>query len=147
MSRENVEIVRANLEAWNAGDMDAVRQSLATDVIVKMPDDWPEPGPYVGRDSAMRQADQMREPWDADSVKLIGDFIDFADHVLVRFTWRTAGRGPALNTDVTMVYTLRRRSIFLVEYFWDHTEALEAVGLSEHKTLAAPSSSPPSPDA
>jgi ketosteroid isomerase-like protein len=26
MSRENVEIVRAAFEAWNAGDMDAVRE-------------------------------------------------------------------------------------------------------------------------
>ena len=31
----------------------------------------------------------------------------------------------------TVVFTLRKGKIFLLEYFWDHAEALEAVGLSD----------------
>jgi triphosphoribosyl-dephospho-CoA synthetase len=34
MSQENVEIVRAAFEAWNAGNMDAVRELHDPDVIV-----------------------------------------------------------------------------------------------------------------
>jgi ketosteroid isomerase-like protein len=34
--------------------------------------------------------------------------------------------------EATIVYTVRKGRIFLLEFFWDHTEALEAVGLSEH---------------
>ena len=49
MSRENVEIVRAGFEAWNAGDADAIRAALDRDVILRPPEDWPEPGPYLGR--------------------------------------------------------------------------------------------------
>jgi ketosteroid isomerase-like protein len=33
MSQENVEIMRANFEAWNAGDMDAIRERFAPNVI------------------------------------------------------------------------------------------------------------------
>jgi ketosteroid isomerase-like protein len=131
MSRQNVEVVRASIDAWNAGDMGAVRELLAPDVVLRMPEDWPEPGPFVGRDAVMRQGDQMRETWDADSAEPISEFIDFADHVVVRFIWRTAGRGPEANIEFTIIYTVRKGNISLMEYFMEHAEALEVVGLPE----------------
>jgi hypothetical protein len=36
-------------------------------VIMRMPDGWPEPGPEVGREAVMRQLGQQRETWDADA--------------------------------------------------------------------------------
>jgi hypothetical protein len=84
----------------------------------------------------MRHADQLRSAWDTESAEPISDFVDFADHVLIRIAWRTAGHGPAMQVDITLVYTLRKRGIFLVEYFWDHSEALEAVGLTEQDAHA-----------
>ena len=54
MSQENVEIVRATFEAWNAGDMDAFRELQDPDVIARAPEGWPEPGPFVGRERLMR---------------------------------------------------------------------------------------------
>ena len=42
MSQENVEIVRAGFEAWNAGDMDGLREVFDPDVIARMPEGWPE---------------------------------------------------------------------------------------------------------
>ena len=59
------------------------------------------------------------------------DFIEVADHVLVRHTWRGLGRGPDANIATTMIFTLRRGKVIYQEYFWDHAEALKAVGLSE----------------
>jgi len=76
MSQENVEVVRATFEAWNAGDMDALGESLDPDAIMRMPEGWPEPGPYVGREAIMRQWEQQRETWDADALEFISDFID-----------------------------------------------------------------------
>ncbi len=94
MSQENVEIVRAAFEAWNAGDMDALRELYDPDVIVRAAEGWPEPGPFVGREAVMRQLEQLRETWDADALEPISDFIDGADRVAVRFIWRGAGHGP-----------------------------------------------------
>ena len=31
----------------------------------------------------------------------------------------------------TMIFTLRRGKVIFQEYYWDHAEALKAVGLSE----------------
>jgi ketosteroid isomerase-like protein len=131
MSRESVEAVKAAFEAWNAGDMDAFREYFDPDVIMRMPEGWPEPGPYVGREAVMRQVQQQRETWDADAFELISDFIDVGDRVAVRFIWRGTGRGPESNIELTGVYTVRKGRIFLFEFFWDHTEALETLGLSE----------------
>ena len=126
MSPENVEIMKASYEAWNAGDIDALRQMHDPDVIARYPPEWPEPGPFVGRDAVIRQLQQLRETWDTDTAEPIIDFIDAGDQVVVRFVWRGAGHGPAFNMEASAVYTLRKGKIFGIEYFADHAEALEA---------------------
>src|SRR4051794_11992905 len=131
MSQENVEVVRAVFEAWNAGDMDAFRELYDPDIILRTVEDWPEPGPYVGREAVMRFFGQLRETWDTDTREPISDFIDAADDVVVRSIWRGTGHGPAANLELTIVFTVRKGRIFSHEFFWDHAEALEAVGLSE----------------
>src|SRR5438309_9866995 len=129
MSRENMEVMQAAFEAWN-GDMDAFREMHDPDVIARSPEGWPEPGPFVGREAVIRQWEQMRETWDADALKPI-DFIDVGERVVVRFVWRGAGRGPELNMEMTGVYTVREGKITVFEFFWDHSEALEAAGPDE----------------
>ena len=79
----------------------------------------------------MRQWEQQREIWDADALEPIGDFIDAGDRVAVRVIWRAAGRGAESNMELTTVFTLRKGRFVYHENFWDHAEALEAVGLSE----------------
>ena len=130
MSQENVEIVQASYDAWNAGDMDAYRELYDPDAVLRMPEGWPEPGPYYGREAAMRQFEQLNDTWDADAAEPIGDFIDVADRVAVRFIWRGAGRGPESNMELTAVFAVRKGKILTLELFWDHAEVLETLGLS-----------------
>ena len=136
MSQENVGVVRAAYEAWNAGDMDAWADFLAPDVISRPPEGWPEPGPFVGREAFVRWCEQLRETWDADALEPIGDFIDIGDRVAVRQIWRGAGSGPEANLEMTWVGTVRKGKVLAIEHFWDHAEALEAVGLSEQDAHA-----------
>jgi ketosteroid isomerase-like protein len=90
--------------------------------------DWPEPGPYAGREAVMRQMTQLRETWDADVAEPIS-FVDVGDRVVVRQTWRGFGRGPDANIDLSIIFTLREGRVTSLEYFWDYAEALKAVGL------------------
>ena len=129
MSQENVEAVRRGIEAWNAGDMDAFREMHDPDVILRTVKNWPEPGPYVGREAVMRSFEQLRDTWDVETLEVTSDFIDAGDRVVVRFIWRGAAHGPQLNLEMTDVITVRRGRIRGHEYFWDHAEALEAAGL------------------
>jgi ketosteroid isomerase-like protein len=131
MSQENVEIVRAVIAAWNAGDMDAFCERHDPNVTLRLVEGWPEPGPYFGREAVMRQFQQLRETWDTDVAEPIGDFIDVGDRVAVRYVWRGAGRGPEAGLPMTGVWTVRKNSILVTEFFRDHAEALETLGLSE----------------
>ncbi len=136
MSQENVELVRGAFDVYNASNREAMREFYDPDVIMRPPEGWPEPGPYMGREAIMRQWEQVRETWDADTLEPISDFIDAGDRVAVRYIWRGAGHGPDLNMEVTLVFTMRKGRIVYQEFFWDHAEALEAVGLSEQDAHA-----------
>jgi ketosteroid isomerase-like protein len=131
MSEENVEVVRATFDAWNAGDMDAFRELHDPEVIAQTVENWPERGPYVGRDAVMREFELIREAWDTDTVEPISDLIDAGNRVVVRLSWRGAGHGPDGNIEMTYVATLRRGRIHYIAYFWDHAEALDAAGLRD----------------
>jgi ketosteroid isomerase-like protein len=55
MSQENGEVVRAQLQAWNEGDMYALREWYDPDaMIVRGLEGWPEQEPQVGRDPTFR---------------------------------------------------------------------------------------------
>jgi ketosteroid isomerase-like protein len=75
MSHENVEIVRRAFGVWNAGNMDALRELFDPDIVWRAPEGWPEPGPYVGRESVMRQ---NRRDMDA-FVALISPDVEWED--------------------------------------------------------------------
>jgi ketosteroid isomerase-like protein len=131
MSQENVVLVQAGFAAWNAGDMDALGGLLAADVVLRLPEGWPEPGPYVGRDAVMCQFEQIGQTFDADRLEPIGDFIGVGDRVLVRMIWHGIGKGPESAIELTNVCTVRKGAIATIEYFWDHAEALKTLDLSE----------------
>ena len=131
MSRENAEVVKAFFVTWNDGDRDVFRSLIDPDVIGRMPDGWPEQGPFVGREPVMRQIERMRETWDGDALEPLSDFIDAGDRIVVRLRWRTAGRGPVANVEATGVYTVREGRVVAIDHFWDHADALKAVGLEE----------------
>ena len=132
MSQENVKVLQAVFAAWNARDMNSVGERYDPEVIMRTPEGWPEPGPYVGSESVLRQLEQNRETFDYnDRLDPITDFLQAGDRVVVRFIWRGAGTGPDSNVEVTTIVTVRKGRIFAQEFFWDHAEALEAAGLSE----------------
>jgi ketosteroid isomerase-like protein len=131
MPEEKIEVLKALFSAWNAGDMDAVRDLYDPDTIVRSPEGWPERGPFVGRDAVMRQWEQQREGWNAEALEAISEFVNVGDRVAVRFVWHAAGRGPEAALELTGVVTVREGRIVLQEFFWDHAEALEALGISE----------------
>ena len=70
------------------------RELYDPDAILRIPEGWPEPGPFVGREAVMRRStvsrDLGRRPFEP-----ISDFIDVGDRVAVRFIWRA--RATALS--------------------------------------------------
>ena len=87
MSEENVEVVRRTFAAWNAGDMDALRELHDPDVIVRAPKGWPEPGPFVGREAFMRNRADART-WDAELELSATSLMPATGCGQVRLAWR-----------------------------------------------------------
>lgn len=129
--QENVKHVRAVFDAWNTGNMNALRELYDPAIVVRYAEDWPEGSePTMGREAVIRQWEQQRAAFDTDTLEPI-EFVDAGDRVVVRQRWSAEGRGPDLNIEVSTVNTFRKGKMILLEFFWDHAEALEAVGLSE----------------
>jgi ketosteroid isomerase-like protein len=127
-----VELVQAVFRAWNARDLDTLRELYDPNVAVWAASDWPEPGPFVGREAVIRQGEQLRETWDSTTLESTGDFIDAGDRVAVRHIWRAVGHGPeSSNLEFTLIVTIRKGKVLSFECFRSHAEVLEIRGLSE----------------
>ena len=131
MSQENLEIARKAIKAWNAGDMSRLRVLYDPDATMRRPADWPEPGPFVGRDAVMAEFDTVRDIFGNDSSMDRLVFRDAGDFVAVSVDFHGDTRGLPLTTEIAWVYTVRKGLIIAVEFFGSKREALEAAGLSE----------------
>ena len=130
MSQENVETVRTATAAWAAGDVRPLAETYDPDVVMRTVENWPEAGPFFGREAVTRFFDQLRDTWDTGEMEEVS-LIDAGDRVVARFRWHGIGRGPDTSIDVTSIQTFRKGKVVMIEYFWNHAEALETLGLSE----------------
>ena len=53
------------------------------------------------------------------------------DRVVARQVAHGKGKGPEAIAEYTVISTLRNGRTLILEYFWDHAEALASLGLSE----------------
>jgi ketosteroid isomerase-like protein len=130
MSQENVEIVRAGFEAFNAGEPDF---SIYHPTLVYHPRaDEPDPTPHIGREAFELLARGFLEAF-TDLAFDVEELIDAGELVIVSTVMH--GRGSASGADVTdaYVFVYKLRDGVVVEG-WEYRtvqEALKAVGLEE----------------
>ncbi len=136
MSQENVEIARAAIAAWNAGDMDAVLAHFHPELVYHPRADEPDPSPHVGRDAYERLIYGFVDSFSEVTFELL-EFIDAGDHVIASTVLHVVlrGQGSASGAGVsdTYVFVYKLRDGLVVEG-WEYRtkqEALEAVRLSE----------------
>lgn len=134
MSEENVQIALDALGLWNEGeDLGGWAEFFDPDVLVTAPEGWPEGPETRGLDAWRQQAERLRDTWKAartevDELRPAGD-----DRVLARIRYVTQGERAEVSFDTPLaaVFTVKRRKITRVDYFWDYGDALDAAGLSE----------------
>jgi ketosteroid isomerase-like protein len=133
MSQENVEIVRAAMETWNQGDLDAALEYVSQEW------EWHTarlfPGTdavYRGKQGFTRFWNTFREPWESIRVQVerIEDL--GGDRVLALFMFYGKGKlsGVDVTTEYANVFTLRDGRVTYQVGYGDWKSALEAVGLS-----------------
>jgi ketosteroid isomerase-like protein len=130
MSQENVEIARKAFEDWNRGDLDGAVEWYDDNAVLRTAEGWPERAFH--RKTAVRSfLEEYAETVGHDTV--VEDLIDAGNSVVVRLRSRLSGDHSGIEGDqrYTAVATLRKGKVVLMEFFWDHQDALEAAGLSE----------------
>ena len=131
MSRENVEIVRAVIDAFNRRDWDAALEYCAPNAEFDLSRTvGPVHGVY-NVDQWRRLLDDSSEVW--ESVRIEADeLIDAGEHVVVTLATSSRGRdGIEVTARTTWVWTFREGKVARMGYYQDKPEALEAAGLRE----------------
>jgi ketosteroid isomerase-like protein len=134
VSRENVEIVRAFIDAYNRGELDAV-SALCTPDVEGYPDAsvFPEPRPRIGHAALRAFLEEIGNAWAEPPRYVLTEVVAVGDAcVLARGDWRK-GAASAIesSSEWSTAWTIRERQIARIAWFSDHNAALEAVGLRE----------------
>src|SRR5262245_4805611 len=139
MSQENVEIVRAMLEAIgpDTDREDWFDEFFDPEIEFHDTPTYPSAGVYVGREAFGRHAAEFEDAW-ADWGIEIEDIRAAGDQVVARIRYRGVGKqsglpitGGVVDRATGAVFELRGGRILRVVQFDSHDEALEAIGLSE----------------
>jgi ketosteroid isomerase-like protein len=136
MSQENVETVRAAVDAWNRGDWDAVLKDAAPSFEFDFTRSI-SPGRGLYRlDQMGEYFRQLTEGW--ESLRFEADeFIEAGDEVVTPNTLHAQGRdGIELQVRSTVTWTIRDRKVVRVCFYQERHEAFEAVGLSQQDAPA-----------
>ena len=136
MSQENVEIVRARLDAFNRGDWKSIFKDAAPNFEL----DWsrslaPNRGVYRGEE-VQRAISEFLEGWESVRIEP-HEFIAVDEHVVVPWTAHVVGRdGIEVQARTTWTYTFRDGTVERITIYQERQEALEAVGPSEQDAHA-----------
>jgi ketosteroid isomerase-like protein len=136
MSQENVELVKANADAYNREDWDA----LLKDVAPGFEMDFSRAlGPWrgvYGLDQIRRFLGEFRETWESARLEP-HELIEAGDLVVVPGTVHVKGRGGIeVAARGVLVWTIRDGAIERVTMYQERQDALEDLGVSEQDVHA-----------
>ena len=132
MSRENVESLRAALDAVNRRDVEALTALLAKDAEIVPMRAALDGTVFRGPDAVARWYAALDESWEEMEGE-IESVRDLDDRVLVlgRLRGRGRGSGAALDVEAGSVAHFHDGLITRLQNFTSRAEALKAAGLSE----------------
>jgi ketosteroid isomerase-like protein len=142
MSPENVELLRASIEAFRAGSSESDREAMLTkNAELSDPDIELDAsgapvldvsGVYRGAGAAKQFWREWLAAW--ETLRFEYELVDAGERVIMLFDLRMRGRSTGIEMPfgkVAWVYTFRDGLIVHQKLYMSQSEALEAVGLSE----------------
>jgi ketosteroid isomerase-like protein len=129
MSEQNVEAIRSVYERWGEGDF---RDTELFDpyVVLVLAADFPDPGPYLGREEVTKYMRGFLEPWSRLTIEA-EEITAAGDSVVVGVLQRAAGAGSGAPTELRyfQVWSFRGGKVIRLENLRGRSEALEAAGV------------------
>lgn len=123
MSKQNVEIVRESIEAFQHGDVDRALEIAHPDLVSTRHD--PDGAVFHGHDGFLALVADWTEGWTEWSFR--GDeYVDLGDEVVVRMPqWgRGAGSGATVEGVFWMVFGIADGRVARIDIYNDEAEAL-----------------------
>jgi ketosteroid isomerase-like protein len=133
MSEENVEVVRRGIDAFSAGDLEAVLDDLSPDFEFNPSGRFMDTQQtYRGREGFVDFWRGFQAAWEEITVS-IERFEDLGDRVLTLGTFHGKGgeSGVEVDAEAAWLHTVRDGLIVHLRSFATWKDALEAAGLSE----------------
>ena len=130
---ETIDVMHTWGDSWNRGDLDAFSELFDVDAKVVTDPSWMEAGPFEGRAAIRKWFEGLRESWDERNLVSFKEIFQAGEKVVARFDWQVRGRtsGVEMDFDVTSITRFEGGRIVHQQYYFNHAEALQAVGLSE----------------
>jgi ketosteroid isomerase-like protein len=133
MSQENVEVVKAFFDAYNARNSEAVDRLLHPDREITtlsaragLGDHWSQ------ETTTKRYFEQLDDAWTDFRIE-VEDYRDLGERVVALGVQRAAGISSHIEvaSDLAVVFVVRNSQILLLDSYNNWKAALEAVGLRE----------------
>jgi ketosteroid isomerase-like protein len=131
LSPQNVNTVRAILDAFNRGDMHGFLDMCDPDIEWDLSQRLIDPEKYRGHEGVKKFFEQQLEAWEEAPLMEAEELIDAGDQVVafVRVHGRGKGSGAAVEARIAQVWTILDGKATRLEYYGDRAKALAAVGL------------------
>ena len=123
----------AGFPLFEAEDFDGLARLWHPDGRVTAQEDWPEPGPFEGRDAVIAQFRRLASDMGQHRFRRVKVLAKDDSWVVVGFVWdvRGAGSAAAVASKMAAAYRVQGGQIMEAHFRWTPGEALEAAGLSE----------------
>jgi ketosteroid isomerase-like protein len=118
MSRqeENVAVVRAALEAFQRGEMEAFLSFLDPEIEIYSDPALPNPVEAVGRDAWLKWVAEWLEAWDRFEVEEVAMEPEGERHVIATMRQHGIGKGSGVEVDMNVFYMFEIRDGLAVRY-------------------------------
>lgn len=116
-------------DAYNSGDLKAFLARVDPAVVFTPDPQWPEPGPFVGRDALSRFLEDWRGAWEDVRVE-VHRVEEQADVAIGQCRWIVSGARSGAPVPVAFTFVVRFRADGLasqITAFFDHDEAIRWV--------------------
>jgi ketosteroid isomerase-like protein len=139
MSREDLEVVRAFFDAYNARDVDAVDRMLHPDAEITtlstragMPDHW-------RKGTTQRYFEQLDQAWTNLRAEVL-DYRDLGERVVALGVLRGAGMASHVEVarDFATVFVIRKSEILVLDTYDNWQDGLEAARRDVGSRQASP---------
>ena len=126
MAGERTAVLDKAHDAWNEGDLEAVRAIYAADITADAGLLWPESEPLSGAEPIIQTFASIRETFEESEVIPL-EYIEHGDTVIVPSRWRGVVGGNVIDQVVVAAYTFRGDQICHIAYYEKVDEAVDAL--------------------